>query len=64
MKTVAHCSHGRLAGVDQKASSIAATPTVYPMTTWHTKQFKQTVTAVITLVGLRRQCCIDARQHE
>ena len=28
MKTVAHCNHGRVAGTDQKASSMAATPTV------------------------------------
>jgi len=28
MKTVAHCAHARVAGVAQKATSIAATPTV------------------------------------
>lgn len=39
MKTVAHCSHGRFAGHDQKANSIAATPTVYPITTCTTHTY-------------------------
>lgn len=33
MKTEAHCAQVAEAGVNLNASSIAATPTVYPMTT-------------------------------
>ncbi len=34
MKTLAHCSHGRLPGIDWKVKREMAIPTVYNITTY------------------------------